>query len=37
LQWQDGNYLGPRGNRACYPAAGAEGIALSMNVLAQQE
>jgi beta-lactamase superfamily II metal-dependent hydrolase len=30
LQWQDGELLGPRGNQACYPAAGAEGIALSM-------
>jgi hypothetical protein len=30
LQWQDEEYLEPRGHRALYPADGAEGIALSM-------
>jgi hypothetical protein len=30
LQWQDQDVLGPRGNRALYPPAGTEGIALSM-------
>jgi hypothetical protein len=37
LQWQDGEYLGPRGNRALYPAAEAEGIALSMAAHDRQE
>ena len=30
LQWQGEDVLGPRRNRACYPPAGAEGMALSM-------
>jgi hypothetical protein len=37
LQWQDEKYLEPRGNRALYPADGAEGIALSMAAHNQQE
>jgi beta-lactamase superfamily II metal-dependent hydrolase len=37
LQWQDEDLLRPRGNRALYPAAGSEGVALSMPARAGRD